>query len=262
MGIEVEACKVSQHGIKYDREWGVFNKESLKPITQAAEVKYTIMRQKIEKDTKTKQKFLVFYIIDGHDEVIATLPSKELRISINELPQGEVIDTGKVKGISEGEVAEKWFTAFLGEPAILMRSAPGFIKGLPRNILRWSTEEDQSKSFLSKAALHIINEASVRDLTKRVLANYPDQKDRDLIKVTAMAFRPNIVIDTGVAYEEDKMQEARVANTFIRLVGFCSRCKAVANNYETCDRNPELEPNPTLNKYRKHELGVLFGTYH
>jgi len=58
------------------------------------------------------------------------------------------------------------------------------------------------------------------------------------------------------------MQEARIANTFFRLVGFCSRCKAVGNNYETNDRNPEFEPNPTLTKYRKHDLGTLFGTYH
>jgi uncharacterized protein YcbX len=58
------------------------------------------------------------------------------------------------------------------------------------------------------------------------------------------------------------MQEARISNTLFRLVGYCSRCKAVANNYETCDRNPEMEPNPTLAKYRKHELGTLFGTYH
>lgn len=58
------------------------------------------------------------------------------------------------------------------------------------------------------------------------------------------------------------MLEARIGNTMVRLVGYCSRCKAVANNYETNDRNPEMEPNPTISKYRKHELGNLFGTYH
>ena len=51
------------------------------------------------------------------------------------------------------------------------------------------------------------------------------------------------------------MQEARIGTVFMRLVGYCARCKAVSNNYETNDRNPELEPNPTLGKYRKHELG-------
>jgi len=108
----------------------------------------------------------------------------------------------------------------------------------------------------------VINEASTRDLTKRVLKQYSDPEIRKQISVTSIAFRPNIVIDSQFAYEEDRIQEARIANTFVRQVGFCSRCKAVASNYDTNDRNPELEPNPTLAKYRKHELGTLFGTYH
>jgi hypothetical protein len=48
-----------------------------------------------------------------------------------------------------------------------------------------------------------VNEASTRDLEKRVLDRYPDAADRDKIKITSIAFRPNIIIDTGVAYEED-----------------------------------------------------------
>jgi uncharacterized protein YcbX len=99
-------------------------------------------------------------------------------------------------------------------------------------------------------------------LRSRVLAQYNEPEDIARIKIEAMPFRPNFIIDSKEAYSEDKMQEARIGNTLFRLVGYCSRCKAVANNYETCDRNPEMEPNPTLAKYRKHELGTLFGTYH
>jgi hypothetical protein len=48
----------------------------------------------------------------------------------------------------------------------------------------------------------------------------------------------------------------------VRLVGYCVRCKAICINYQTNDRNPELEPNPTIGTYRRHkELGNLFGTY-
>ena len=130
------------------------------------------------------------------------------------------------------------------------------------NILKWGSNEDVTKGFVSKAAIHIVNEASTRDLTKRVLAQYKDPAERDRIRVTSIAFRPNLIIDSKFAYEEDRMQEARIGTVFMRLVGYCSRCKAVGNNYETNDRNPEFEPNPTLDKFRKHELGNLFGTYH
>lgn len=59
------------------------------------------------------------------------------------------------------------------------------------------------------------------------------------------------------------MSEVRIGGVLLRLVGYCSRCKAVAVNYDTCMLNPEMEPNSTLAKFRKHkDLGVLFGTYH
>lgn len=164
--------------------------------------------------------------------------------------------------MAEGSEFDAWFSKIIEREVILLRAAPDFKKGLPMNIMKWGQQEDLTRGFVSKCVLHIVNEASVRDLTERVLASYPDAAERDRIKVSTMAFRPNIVIDTPQAYEEDRMLEARVANTMIRLVGYCSRCKAVANNYETHDRNPEFEPNPTLAKYRKHELGTLFGTYH
>ena len=145
---------------------------------------------------------------------------------------------------------------------MLLRAAPGFKKGIPLEIMKWGSEEDQTRTFVSKCVFHMINEQSTRDLEKRVLAKYPDAADREKIKISSMAFRPNIIIDTAEAYEEDLLQEFRIGSTMVRNVGFCSRCKAVANNYETNDRNPEMEPNPTLASYRKHELGTLFGTYH
>ena len=51
-------------------------------------------------------------------------------------------------------------------------------------------------------------------------------------------------------------------NNFPRNVGLCARCKGVICNYDTNERKTELEQNPTLNTYRNHALGTLFGTYH
>ena len=64
-------------------------------------------------------------------------------------------------------------------------------------------EDDQTKGFVSKAGIHIVNEASVRDLRERVLAKYTDPKDIQKIKIEAMPFRPNVIIDSGVAFSED-----------------------------------------------------------
>lgn len=108
-----------------------------------------------------------------------------------------------------------------------------------------------------------MNEASIRDLRERVMSKYSDPKIKERIKIEVMPFRPNLIIDTGVPYSEDSFQEVRVANTMIRIVGYCSRCKATACNFDTNDRNYDMEPTETLNTYRKHkELGTLLGTYH
>lgn len=262
MGIEVDSMKVSQYGIKYDREWAIYDTDKLGCITQSPEVKLTQLRQRIDKNTATKEKALVISVIESHQASLPKGLPKEIRIPIQKNPTGEVVDTGKVRGMKVGKEFDEWFSSFLGKSVVLLRASPDFKKGLPMNILKWGLNEDQTKGFCSKAAIHIINEASTRDLEKRVLAQYPNEEDRKKIAITSIAFRPNIIIDTQFAYTEDYMQEARIGNTFLRLVGFCSRCKAVGNNYETNDRNPEFEPNPTLAKYRKHELGTLFGTYH
>ena len=55
---------------------------------------------------------------------------------------GEVIDTGKVRGIAEGKEFDSWFSKFLGKEVILLRASPDFKKGLPMNILKWGLNED------------------------------------------------------------------------------------------------------------------------
>jgi hypothetical protein len=68
MGIEVDAVKVSKYGIKYDREWSCFDKEKLGAITQAPEVKFTLLRQRIEKEYSTKNMYLIISVIPGHED--------------------------------------------------------------------------------------------------------------------------------------------------------------------------------------------------
>lgn len=77
-----------------------------------------------------------------------------------------------------------------------------------------------------------------------------------------MSFRPNFVVDTDTPFEEDLFQEARVGSCFFRNVGPCIRCKAICINAPNADRNPELEPNNVLSKFRRHKnLGLTFGLY-
>lgn len=256
--------KVSKFGIKYDREWSVLYKnEKMSPVYLSPEIKFAYLRQRIERDPVSKQKYLVIYLCDEAKHEADRLPTKELRVLIKKRVEGEIINTPKFSGVSEGTEADAWFTAFLEKPVFMLRSNPSFRKAVPQTPLYQALDEDRTKGFISKATIHIVNEASVRDLRERVLRKYDkNPEERDKIKVEADPFRPNIVIDTQVPYSEDTMQEARIANTMLRLVGYCSRCKAVSCNFSTLDYNPEQEPVSTLAEFRKNDLGTLFGTYH
>jgi uncharacterized protein YcbX len=105
----------------------------------------------------------------------------EVRIPIRKEVSGEIIDTGKVKGVAEGKEFDQWFSKFLGTDVILLRSAPGFKKGLLMQTLKWGSDQDQIKGFVSRAAIHIINEASIRDLRKRVNSQYSKEEERNQI---------------------------------------------------------------------------------
>ena len=65
MGIEVPQMKVSKFGIKYDREWSLFDTTKLSVVHQVLQVKLTELRQRIEKNKETKDKWLVISIIDS-----------------------------------------------------------------------------------------------------------------------------------------------------------------------------------------------------
>ena len=74
-------------------------------------------------------------------------------------------------------------------------------------------------------------------------------------------WRANIYID-GKAWEEDDLVELRVGSMLIRSVGPCKRCPATQVNYDTHAKNPEMEPQLTLNTFRKHpQIGDVFGMY-
>ena len=200
MGIEVPQMKVSKFGIKYDREWSLFDTTKLSVVHQVLQVKLTELRQRIEKNKETKEKWLIISIIDSQQHLVPEGLPVEIRIPIRKEVTGEIIDTGKVKGVAEGKEFDQWFSKFLGVDVILLRSAPGFKKGLPMEKLKWGSDQDLTKGFVSKAAIHIINEASIRDLSKRVDAQYSNEEERNQIQVSSIAMRPNIIIDTKEAY--------------------------------------------------------------
>ncbi len=71
------------------------------------------------------------------------------------------------------------------------------------NLMKWGQDSDRVNSFVSKCVIHMMNEASLRDVRDRVFKKYTDENIKKTIKIDALPFRPNLIIDSGVPYSED-----------------------------------------------------------
>ena len=73
-------------------------------------------------------------------------------------------------------------------------------------------------------------------------------------------FRPNLVIDTSVAFEEDSWDEIQVGGVRFKNVKLCGRCILTTVDPITAKRSSDKEPLTTLSRYRKMDNGeVMFG---
>ena len=77
-------------------------------------------------------------------------------------------------------------------------------------------------------------------------------------KITMQRFRPNIVISTVVAHEEDFFDTFQIGNLKFKNAKPCGRCVMVNNNPQTAIVSKE--PLKTLSTYRTSNNNVYFGT--
>jgi uncharacterized protein YcbX len=77
-------------------------------------------------------------------------------------------------------------------------------------------------------------------------------------KITVARFRPNIVINSKLAHEEDHFGIIKVGEVVFKNVKPCGRCIIVNN--DPVKSSIQKEPLKTLSTYRKVDNSVLFGT--
>lgn len=92
----------------------------------------------------------------------------------------------------------------------------------------------------------IVSQASLDDLNARLGSPVP--MDR---------FRPNLVIDGGVAFQEDDWTTIRIGHATFQLVKPCARCVVVTTDQRTGERGKE--PLRTLATFRGARNKVMFG---
>ena len=74
-------------------------------------------------------------------------------------------------------------------------------------------------------------------------------------------FRPNLVVRTERAFEEDEWQRLRVGDCEFDVIKRCARCILTTVDPQTGEKGADGEPLKTLRSFRfdKAARGILFG---
>ncbi|HLE91652.1 MAG TPA: MOSC domain-containing protein, partial [Anaerolineales bacterium] len=105
---------------------------------------------------------------------------------------------------------------------------------------------DDHTGFADAYPILLTSEESLSDLNSRLEAPVPMNR-----------FRPNIVVKGCEPFAEDTWKRIRIGNVELAVVKPCARCVVTTIDKETLEQGKE--PLKTLGRYRRHELGAIFG---
>lgn len=133
-------------------------------------------------------------------------------------------------------------------------------------------KSEVDSNFSNTSPYLVISKESVLDLNKRILEKnqyirmIPDiywWKEKVVEwypSIQIERFRPNIVLEGCIPYEEDRLQSFSTQGVLFKKEKDCERCYSTTMNIRKQTRDHELEPMKTLLTYRKMDNGVTFGT--
>lgn len=228
-GFEVASSNVDRMGLQNDRRMMLITAQG-KFLTQREYPRLALVTPKLN---------------DGFLELSApNYDSMQLGIETSGTPLSVSIWRSKgVHAIDQGEDAAQWFSDWLGTPVRLVHIADGY-KRLVNE--KWAVHGDDHTGFADGYPILLASEEGLADLNSRLESPVPMNR-----------FRPNIVVSGSQPFAEDSWKRIRIGEVELAVVKPCARCVVTTIDKETLERRKE--PLKTLGKYRKHELGAIFG---
>ena len=225
LGNDICCATVNRRGLAMDRRWmlvdaqGEFLSQRLLPaLTQ----------------------FLPVY----HDHlIIKHLPSGETKaIEPEEFSKNlKVVVWGQecaAHGSTNG--IDQWFSDKLNSSVRLVFMDDNDIRPVKE------TSENDIVSFADGYPVLLTTQASLDDLNNRL---------DDTIDISR--FRPNIVIDGKIPYEEDNWHRVKIGSVIFKVAKKCARCHVI--NIDQASGLSTKEPLKTLSTYRQEANKVYFG---
>ena len=138
--------------------------------------------------------------------------------------------------------ADDWFSTALGMSCRLVYMP----ETTNRRVDCRYAHSKENTMFSDGYPFMMIGEASLRDLNSRLELPLPMNR-----------FRPNIVFEGGLPYQEDGMKSFRINNMNFTGVKLCARCNVTTIDQQTIETGKE--PLKTLASYRRKNNKIYFG---
>lgn len=178
-----------------------------------------------------------------------------LQLEVPFASEGDVVPArvwdDTVAAVTQGEIADAWFSNYLGIAARLLRFDPEHTRLASH---RWTGKDDAPYKFADAFPLLVTSEASLADLNRRL-------QQRGQAAIEMRRFRPNLVLAGLEAYEEDYIKSLCIGELELRVVKPCARCSVPGVDPATGEHStvvPDL-----LASYRGRSggepQGVMFG---
>jgi len=228
-GNAIERMEFDSFGSIGDRRWMVINESAHEFLSQRSHPELALLRARYDR-------FGGIEIRSPRSESILSIkpPSENLD------PVEVGIWNTRATACDAGDEATSWLRDLIGIKVRLVGMNSRFRRPLNGN-------PNDETGFADGYPLLVISQASLEDLNQRL--EFPVEMNR---------FRPNIVIEECLPYDEDRWTRIKIGEAIFRSAGPCPRCIMTTVDPESGVRIGK-EPLATLSEYRRSNEGVLFG---
>ena len=228
-GVEVDSAIVERMGFQHDRRMMVVTPEG-GHLTQREYPRLALVTPKLNDGCVT-------LFAPNYDSIQFATQTSGASYPVS------IWKSKGVQAIDQGDEAAQWFSDWIGTSVRLVHMADGYKRLVDAE---YAVNADDHTGFADGYPILITSEEGLQDLNSRLESPVPMNR-----------FRPNIVVQGGGAYVEDTWNGIRVGDVELAIVKPNARCVVTTIDKDTLEKSKE--PLRTLEKYRRHKLGAIFG---
>ena len=243
-GIRLKQAEVTPKGFLWDREMMVVTRRgkflTQRQFPQLAKAQITLDGDRIFLSTEDN-----------------SLPTLTFTASLQGAEIAVEIWRDNTVGIDQGDEVAAWFHRLLeldkDKECRLVRQSAKHIRKVRHKL---SFKEENPVSFADGYPCMLTATESLAELNRRIAETY--QEAAPIIPMDH--FRPNIVVETETAFEEDNWKVIQLGNIKFAVVKPSSRCIITTIDQKKGTKHLLKEPLRTLGSFRQFgDQGVMFG---